>query len=77
MQTLPEQRGGLSDGNLLWEHVPTLDGLGPTGNNAHCSERAPDGSKEPEFVLLSSLAPKIRLNLAAITRLIAPEPESA
>jgi len=69
MQTIPEQRGGLSDGNLLWRTVPTLDGLGPTGNNAHCSEWSADGSKEPEFVLLSSFEPKVRLNLAALIRL--------
>jgi glutamate carboxypeptidase len=69
MHTLPEQRGGLSDGNLIWKTVPTLDGLGPTGNNAHCSERSADGSKEPEYVLLSSFAPKVRLNLGAIMRL--------
>jgi hypothetical protein len=24
-----EERGGLSDGNMIWDAVPTLDGLGP------------------------------------------------
>ncbi|MDW8224210.1 MAG: M20/M25/M40 family metallo-hydrolase, partial [Gemmatales bacterium] len=43
-----EARGGLSDGNLLWDFVPTLDGLGPWGDNGHCSERSADGSKLPE-----------------------------
>ena len=38
---LPEQRGGLSDGNSFWDIVPTLDGLGPWGDNDHCSERSP------------------------------------
>lgn len=70
MQVIPEQRGGLSDGNLTWTRVPTLDGLGPTGNNAHCSERSPDGSKDQEFVVLSSFVPKALLNVTAITRLI-------
>jgi glutamate carboxypeptidase len=70
LQVVPEQRGGLSDGNLVWSSVPTLDGLGPTGNNAHCSERSADGSKQPEYVRLSSFAPKTQLNIAAITRLI-------
>lgn len=65
-----EQRGGLSDGNLLWEHFPTLDGLGPAGNNAHCSERSPDGSKEQEYVLVSSFVPKALLNIAAIIQLV-------
>lgn len=27
----PQVRGGLSDGNLIWDAVPTLDGLGPWG----------------------------------------------
>ncbi len=41
---------GLSDGNLIWDVVPTLDGLGPSGDNDHCSERSADGSKLPEYV---------------------------
>lgn len=65
----PQERGGLSDGNLLWDAVPTLDGLGPWGENDHCSERSPDGSKIPEFVEISSLVPKALLNCVAICRL--------
>jgi glutamate carboxypeptidase len=67
---IPEQRGGLSDGNLLWNSHPTLDGLGPTGNNAHCSERSSDGSKDQEYVLISSFVPKALVNYTAITRLV-------
>jgi len=40
----PEKRGGLSDGNWIWDHAPTLDGLGPHGDNDHCSERSADGT---------------------------------
>jgi len=65
-----EERGGLSDGNLIWDSIPTLDGLGPWGDNDHCSERSPDGSKVPEFVEVSSFAPKAALNTAAILKLI-------
>jgi glutamate carboxypeptidase len=64
-----EERGGLSDGNLIWDAVPTLDGLGPWGDNDHCSERSPDGSKLPEFVDVSSFVPKAMLNTAAILKL--------
>ncbi len=64
-----EHRGGLSDGNLLWERFPVLDGLGPAGNNAHCSERSPDGSKDQEYVLASSFVPKALLNIAALIQL--------
>ncbi|MBN8247074.1 MAG: hypothetical protein J0L84_06480 [Verrucomicrobia bacterium] len=64
----PESRGGLSDGNALWDHVPTLDGLGPSGDNDHCSERSPDGSKLPEFVDLDSFVPKAAINALAIAR---------
>jgi glutamate carboxypeptidase len=64
-----EERGGLSDGNLTWDVVPTLDGLGPWGDNDHCSERSSDGAKLPEFVEVSSFVPKAMLNLAAIQKL--------
>jgi len=64
-----EQRGGLSDGNQIWDTVPTLDGLGPWGDNDHCSERSADGSKVPEFVEVSSFVPKAALNTAAILKL--------
>jgi len=66
-----EARGGLSDGNLIWDVVPTIDGLGPSGGNGHCSERSPDGSKLPEYVRLSSFVPKSALNALAILKLFA------
>jgi len=65
-----EERGGLSDGNLLWDVVPTLDGLGPWGDNDHCSERSADGSKLPEYVEVPSFVPKAALNTVAILRLL-------
>ncbi len=65
-----EERGGLSDGNWLWDAVPTLDGLGPWGDNDHCSERNPDGSKLPEFVEVTSFVPKAALNTIAILKLV-------
>jgi glutamate carboxypeptidase len=64
-----EERGGLSDGNHLWAHVPTLDGLGPSGGNAHCSERSADGSKDQEYVFVPSFVPKALLNTAAILKM--------
>lgn len=63
-----EARGGLSDANYLHDLAPTLDGLGPAGGNAHCSERSADGSKLPEYVERDSFAPKAALNLAALER---------
>lgn len=65
-----EERGGLSDGNFLWDAVPTLDGLGPWGDNDHCSERSADGSKVPEYVEVSSFVPKATLNTVAILKLL-------
>jgi glutamate carboxypeptidase len=64
-----EERGGLSDGNMLWDAVPTLDGLGPWGDNDHCSERSADGSKVPEYVDVTTFVPKALLNISAIQRL--------
>ncbi len=69
-QVIAEKRAGLSDGNYFWDELPTLDGLGPAGGNAHCSERSPDGSKEQEYVLASSFVPKALLNTLAILRLV-------
>ncbi len=66
---LPQERGGLSDGNWTWRQVPTLDGLGPDGGNAHCSERQEDGSKDQEYILPSSYVPKAMLNILSIIEL--------
>ena len=65
-----EERGGLSDGNWTWLQVPTIDGLGPDGGNAHCSERSADGTKDQEFILPSSFVPKAHLNAVAVMRLV-------
>jgi glutamate carboxypeptidase len=65
-----EERGGLSDGNFVWDVVPTLDGLGPWGDNDHCSERSADGSKLPEFVDVTSFVPKAVLNVRSILKLL-------
>src|SRR5205823_3616014 len=65
-----EERGGLSDGNQLWDAVPTLDGLGPWGDNDHCSERSADGAKLPEYVDVNSFVPKAALNVTAILNLL-------
>ena len=64
------ERGGLSDGNMLWDVVPTLDGLGPWGDNDHCSERSADGQKVPEYVDVTSFVPKALVNTVAILRLL-------
>jgi glutamate carboxypeptidase len=69
-QVVPEARGGLSDGNLIWDHLPTIDGLGPAGGNAHCSERSADGSKDQEYVLPDSFVAKGVLNVVGLLRLI-------
>jgi len=66
-----EARGGLSDGNHIWNVIPSIDGLGPMGRNGHCSERSDDGSKDQEFANKSSFVPKTVLNFFAIRDLIA------
>jgi glutamate carboxypeptidase len=68
--TNPEERGGLSDGNFLWQRFPTLDGLGPSGDNAHCSERSQDGTKDQEYVTATSFIPKAILNTLAVAGLL-------
>jgi glutamate carboxypeptidase len=66
-----ERRGGLSDANLIWDAVPTLDGLGPAGGNSHCSERSEDGTKVPEYVEVSSFVPKAVWHVQSILGLAA------
>jgi glutamate carboxypeptidase len=66
----PEERGGLSDGNHFWHVVPTLDGLGAVGGNAHCSEHSADGSKEQEYCLPAAFVPKTLLNITAVLKLV-------
>lgn len=66
----PEFRGGLSDGNHFWHALPTTDGLGPSGKNAHCSEQSDDGTKEQEYVSVSSFVPKALLNTLSILKLV-------
>ena len=64
----PEFRAGLSDGNLLWSHAPTLDGLGPVGGNCHCSQRGPDGAGQ-EYALAASFVSKAALTALALLAL--------
>jgi glutamate carboxypeptidase len=63
-------RGGLSDANYLWSLGPTLDGLGPSGGNAHCSECSADGSRVPEYVEMDSFVPKALWNLLSLRALL-------
>lgn len=67
-----ESRGGLSDGNVLWDWAPTLDGLGPEGDHAHCSTHDPAEGKEQEFVETSSFFTKATLNVIAVCKLLEP-----
>lgn len=70
LKALSVPRGGLSDANHLWRLGPTLDGLGPSGGNAHCSERSGDGSKLPEYLEAGTLAPKAVMNALALAGLV-------
>lgn len=65
-----EERGGLSDGNFFWHKFPTVDGLGPAGANAHCSEQDLAAGKEQEYCLVSSFVPKALLNVTAVFNLL-------
>jgi glutamate carboxypeptidase len=60
-----QRRGGGSDGCHLWDLVPTLDGLGPVGRNAHVAH-GPD----PESVDPASFAPRAKLSVALFRRLL-------
>lgn len=72
-----EERGGLSDGNVLWDFFPTVDGLGPRGDQSHCSEQSADGRKQQEWVDLHSFVPKTLLNVCAIVSLLQDAPDAS
>jgi glutamate carboxypeptidase len=63
-------RGGLSDANYLAGLGPLLDGLGPSGGSAHCSEMTADRSKVAEYVEPESFAIKAAMNLQAMREVI-------
>lgn len=73
LEILPSRRGGLSDANYLCHLGPTIDGLGPSGGNAHCSERSADGSKVPEYLQPETLVPKAAINVLALLSLLGAE----
>lgn len=70
LQLVPGPRGGLSDANYLCHLGPTLDGLGPSGGNAHCSERSADRLKLPEYVEPGTFIPKAAINILALIRFL-------
>ena len=62
--------GGASDGNLLYDLAPTIDGLGPLGMNTHCSIQDPKTKKEQEFGLKSSFVQRALLSVKLIEVLV-------
>ncbi len=70
MRVVAEERGGLSDANMLWQRLPTVDGMGPSGANAHCSEHSADGAKEQEYATRSTFVPRALLNTMAVLKLL-------
>jgi glutamate carboxypeptidase len=40
--------------------------MGPSGGNAHCSQRSPDGSHLPEFVEPATFVPKAVMNVIGL-----------
>lgn len=65
LKLVAQRRGGGSDGCHLWDLVPTLDGLGPVGRNAHVAH-GPD----PESVDPASFLPRAKLSVALIRKLL-------
>lgn len=67
----PVSRGGISDGNFVWQRLPTIDGLGTPGGNIHCAEHNPEEGKEAEFIYRPEFEPKALLNLLGVLALLA------
>jgi glutamate carboxypeptidase len=60
----------VSDANHIWDSVPTIDGLGPSGDQAHCSERGKGSLNGQEYVERDSFVPKAALNVAGLLKLL-------
>lgn len=65
-----EHRLGASDGCHLWDLAPTLDGLGPLGENIHCAQHDPPAGKFQESLIKASFEERAMLNLLALAALI-------
>ena len=63
-------KAGLSDGNFLWNLVPTIDGLGPSGDNTHSSQMVFGNTSGQEFLDVNQLVNKILLNTLAIVQFL-------
>lgn len=64
-----EHRLGASDGCLLWDLVPTLDGLGPIGRNIHCAIDDPARGRAPEAMRPDSIPDRSALLATMLHRL--------
>lgn len=62
------KRGGMSDANYLHQLGPTLDGLGPFGDDAHNSQRDPARGITPEWVMKPTLLTKTHWNFEALVQ---------
>ncbi len=66
LKLVAQRRGGGSDGCHVCDLVPTLDGLGPVGRNAHVSTGPDAESVDP-----ASFVPRAKLSAALIRKLLA------
>ena len=67
---LAEHRLGASDGCHLWDLAPTLDGLGPLGDDIHCATDDPAHGQRQESLLRSSLIDRALIHLEALGALL-------
>ncbi len=65
-----EHRAGASDGNHVWQLVPTIDALGPCGRDIHCAIDDPARGKRQESIEAASLAERAWLTAALIEDLV-------
>jgi len=65
----PTARRGGSDGALLWDLAPTVDGLGPVGRDTHCAVEDPATGREQESIDRDSVPARAALARALIESL--------
>ncbi|MDQ7007144.1 MAG: M20/M25/M40 family metallo-hydrolase [Acidobacteriota bacterium] len=72
-ELVAEHRLGASDGCHLWDLAPTLDGLGPLGDDIHCATHDPARGRRQESLLRRSLGERALIHLEALAALLNPD----
>lgn len=67
---LEQHRGGLSDGNRLFDMAPCIDGCGLPGAHPHCAVQDASHGKHQEMAEWHRVVPKVMLNALGLISML-------